>query len=48
MKTKQSWRPVGHSATKWRESTHRRGILLKGALTRNEPRRKRNTNPLAG
>ncbi len=25
MRIKATWKPVGHSAQKWRESTHRRG-----------------------
>jgi hypothetical protein len=29
MKTKQSWKPAGHSATKYREMAHRRGCQVK-------------------
>jgi hypothetical protein len=29
MRAKATWKPVGHSAKKWREATHRRGSLLK-------------------
>jgi len=25
MRMKATWKPAGHSAEKWRESTHRRG-----------------------
>jgi len=47
MKTKASWKPVGHSANKWRESTHRRGIVLNTTMARGEGKRKRSRNPLA-
>jgi hypothetical protein len=47
MKTKAAWRPIGHSASKWRESTHRRGIVLNTPLSRTARRKKRNKNPLA-
>lgn len=29
MKTKQSWKPAGHSAAKYREMAHRRGCQTK-------------------
>jgi len=29
MKTKQSWKPAGHSAEKFREMGHRRGFQFK-------------------
>jgi len=47
MKTKASWKPVGHSANKWRETMHRRGVVLNTAVSRNERKRKRSRNPLA-
>ncbi len=29
MKTKQSWKPAGHSAARYREMAHRRGAQAK-------------------
>ena len=47
MKTKASWKPIGHSANKWREAMHRRKLVLKTAKTGGPRRKNRNRNPLA-
>ena len=39
MRTKASWKPVGHSAKKWKESSQHRGSL--GMIQETKPPRKR-------
>jgi hypothetical protein len=43
MKTKASWKPVGHSAKKWKETSPRKGATE--VLHEAQPRRKRGANP---
>jgi hypothetical protein len=45
MKTKASWKPVGHSANKWRENTRRRGTVLNIVTARNERAKKWSKSP---